>query len=312
MRRKVPVRCGAGEKAELIVSSEPYLSLYISLNYGDEDEDPLAFKSDFILSMCEIILNARNGLEPIEKTVIDRAMRLVYRDFLAETTANGGIIDLAKMPILEDLYKELRRQPEKEAKRVAAALEIYVHGSLSVFNNRTNVDIKNRLVCFDTKELGKQLKTLGMLVVQDQIWNRVTQNRTIKKTTRYYADEFHLLLKGGLGAWSVEVWKRYRKWGGVPSGITQNITELLESPEIQNILSNSDFLALLNQGAGDREILAKHLNLSPKQMAYVTNAEPGTGLIIFGSTVLPFVNKIPKDTNLYRIMSTRLSESMIG
>lgn len=269
----------------------------INLNYSDED-NPVALKSDFILSICEVIAGGRDGLQPIEKSVIDKAVRDVYRAYLADP-------DPAKMPILEDLYNALLAQESPDAKHVAAALEIYVHGSLNVFNHRTNVDINNRLVCFDIKELGKQLKTLGMLVIQDQIWNRVTVNRAQKKATRYYCDEFHLLLKGELGAWSVEIWKRFRKWGGIPSGITQNIKDLLASAEIENIFENSDFLYLLNQAAGDREILAEKLHISPKQAKYITNSEAGEGLIIYGSVILPFVDQFPTNTKLYEIMTTR-------
>jgi len=281
----------------------------ISFNYSD-DENPLALKSDFLLSFCEVIAGGKDGLQPIEKTVIDRAVRNVYKELFADATVNGGKIDPDKMPILEDLYKELCLMPEPEAKRIASALDLYVHGSLNIFNHRTNVDINNRLVCFDIKELGKQLKTLGMLVVQDQIWNRVTQNRAAKKATRYYVDEFHLLLKGELGAWSVEIWKRFRKWGGIPTGITQNIKDLLASREIENIFENSDFIYMLSQAPGDREILADKLNISPKQIAYVTQAEPGEGLILFGNVILPFVDKFPTDTKLYKLMSTRLGESV--
>ena len=199
----------------------------INLNYS-EDDNPLALKSDFILSFCELAAGGRNGLEPVEKTLIDRAVRSVYRPYIADPRPEN-------MPILEDLYDEIKRQPEPEAQRVAAALELYVHGSLNVFNHRTNVDINNRLVCFDIKELGKQLKNLGMLVIQDQVWNRVSQNRDIGKSTWYFVDEFHLLLRGEVGAWSVEIWKRFRKWGGIPTGITQNVKDLLASPEIENI-----------------------------------------------------------------------------
>jgi len=281
----------------------------ITLNYSD-DENPLALKSDFILSFCEVIAGGKDGLQPIEKTVIDRAVRNVYKELFADAAVNGGKINPKKMPILEDLYKELCGMPEPEAKRIASALDLYVHGSLNIFNHRTNVDINNRLVCFDIKELGKQLKTLGMLVVQDQIWNRVTQNRAAKKATRYYVDEFHLLLKGELGSWSVEIWKRFRKWGGIPTGITQNIKDLLASREIENIFENSDFIYMLSQAPGDREILADKLNISPKQIAYVTQAEPGEGLILYGGTILPFVDKFPMDTKLYRLMSTRPGESV--
>ena len=169
------------------------------------------------------------GLQPVDKTVIDRAVRNVYRDYLADP-------DPAKMPILGDLYDELLKQPEPEAARIAAALELYVSGSLNVFNHRTNVELSNRLVCFDIKQLGKQLKKLGMLIVQDQIWNRVTINRAEKKSTRYYMDEFHLLLKEEqTAAYSVEIWKRFRKWGGIPTAITQNIKDLLASREVENI-----------------------------------------------------------------------------
>ncbi len=269
----------------------------INLNYSDE-ENPVALKSDFILSFCEVVAGGRDGLQPIEKSVIDKAVRDVYTKYLVDP-------DPAKMPILEDLYNALLAQDSRDAKRVAAALEIYVHGSLNVFNHRTNVDIRNRLVCFDIKELGKQLKTLGMLVIQDQVWNRVTVNRAGKKATRYYVDEFHLLLKGELGSWSVEIWKRFRKWGGIPTGITQNIKDLLASAEIENIFENSDFLYLLNQAAGDREILMEKLHISPKQAEHITYSEAGEGLIIYGSSILPFVDKFPTDTKLYSIMTTR-------
>jgi len=281
----------------------------ITLNYSDE-ENPLALKADFILSFCEVIAGGKDGLQPIEKTVIDRAVRNVYSPLLADAAVNGGVIDPEKMPILEDLYKELCLMMEPEAKNIASALDLYVHGSLNIFNHRTNVDINNRIVCFDIKELGKQLKTLGMLVVQDQIWNRVTQNRAAKVTTRYYVDEFHLLLRGELAAWSVEIWKRFRKWGGIPTGITQNVKDLLASPEIENIFENSDFIYMLSQAPGDREILADKLNISPKQLSYVTQSEPGEGLLFFGNVILPFVDKFPKDTALYKLMTTRLTESI--
>ena len=272
----------------------------INLNYS-EDDNPLALKSDFILSLCELVIGGKEGLQPVEKTVIDRAVRNVYRPFMADP-------DPAKMPILGDLYDELLKQPEPEAARVAAALELYVSGSLNVFNHRTNVELENRLVCFDIKQLGKQLKKLGMLIVQDQLWNRVTENRG-RKTTRYYCDEFHLLLKEEqTAAYSVEIWKRFRKWGGIPTAITQNVKDLLASREVENIFENSDFVLMLNQAAGDQAILAKQLNISPQQMKYVTHSEAGEGLIFYGNVVLPFIDRFPKDTELYRVMTTRLSD----
>ena len=206
-----------GQVIRISPTSTQYVNpMDINLNYS-EDDNPLALKSDFLLSLCELVIGGKEGLMPVEKTVIDRSVRNVYRPFLAAP-------DPAKMPILGDLYNELLRQPEPEAARVAAALELYVSGSLNVFNHRTNVELSNRLVCFDIKQLGKQLKKLGMLIVQDQVWNRVTINRAEKKSTRYYMDEFHLLLKEEqTAAYSVEIWKRFRKWGGIPTAITQNV-----------------------------------------------------------------------------------------
>ena len=273
----------------------------INLNYS-EDDNPLALKSDFILSLCELVIGGKEGLQPVEKTVIDRAVRNVYRPFLADP-------DPAKMPILGDLYNELLKQPEPEATRIAAAMELYVSGSLNVFNHRTNVELSNRLVCFDIKQLGKQLKKLGMLIVQDQVWNRVTVNRAEKKATRYYMDEFHLLLKEEqTAAYSVEIWKRFRKWGGIPTAITQNVKDLLSSREVENIFENSDFVLMLNQAQGDRAILAKQLNISPQQMKYVTHTEAGEGLIFYGNVVLPFIDRFPTDTELYRLLTTKPEE----
>jgi len=274
----------------------------INLNYSD-DESPLSLKSDFILSLCELIVGGRDGLQPIEKTVIDRAVRLVYRKYLADPTPEN-------MPILGDLYNALLKQEEKEARLIATALEIYVSGSLNVFNHHTNVDIQNRLVCYDIKELGKQLKKIGMLIVQDQVWGRVTANRADGKATRYYMDEMHLLLKEEqTAAYSVEIWKRFRKWGGIPTGITQNVKDLLASREIQNIFENSDFVYMLNQAGGDREILARQLNISPHQLSYVTHSGEGEGLLFYGNVILPFSDKFPRDTELYRIMTTKPNET---
>lgn len=215
--------------------------------------------------------------------------------------------------LLEDLYNLLLTQEEKEAQYIATALEIYVSGSLNVFNHRTNVNIDNRIVCYDIKELGKQLKKIGMLVVQDQVWNRVTINRAAHKSTRYYIDEMHLLLKEDqTAAYTIEIWKRFRKWGGIPTGITQNIKDLLASREIENIFENSDFVYMLNQASGDRQILARQLGISPHQLSYVTHSGEGEGLLFYGNIILPFIDRFPKDTELYRIMTTKLQELKEG
>ena len=270
----------------------------INLNYSDED-NPLSLKSDFILSLCELIVGGKEGLKPVEKTVIDRCVRMIYQKYLSDPKPEN-------MPILGDLYDCLRKQEEKEAQFVATALEIYVDGSLNVFNHRTDVDVSNRVVCYDIKELGKQLKKIGMLIVQDQVWNRVTLNREARKSTRYYIDEFHLLLKEEqTAAYSVEIWKRFRKWGGIPTGITQNVKDLLASREVENIFENSDYICMLNQAAGDRKILAQQLGISPHQLSYVTHSNSGEGLLFYGDTIVPFVDRFPEDTELYRLMTTK-------
>ncbi len=298
-----------GQVIKISPTSSQYINpMDININYS-EDDSPLALKSDFILSLCELIVGGKEGLTPVEKSIIDRCVTLVYAEYLADCKT-GSVPDPAKIPILGDLYDALGRQEEKEAKHIRSALEIYVTGSLSVFNHRTNVDITNRIVCYDIKELGKQLKKLGMLIVQDQVWNRVTINRAEKRSTRYYMDEFHLLLKEEqTAAYSVEIWKRFRKWGGIPTAITQNIKDLLSSREVENIFENSDFVYMLNQAAGDRAILAKQLNISPHQLSYVTGSGVGEGLLFYGNVILPFVDKFPTNTELYSIMTTKLIET---
>ena len=291
-----------GQIIKLSPTSRDYVNpLDINLNYS-EDENPLALKSDFVLSFCELIMGGKTGLEAIERTVIDRAVQRIYQPYFADPRPEN-------MPILSDLHRALTEQQIPEADRVAQALDLYVSGSLNFFNHRTTVDINNRFVCFDIKELPKNLKKPGMLIIQDQVWNRVTQNRNIGVSTWYYADEFHLLLKEPqTAAYSAEIWKRFRKWGGIPTGATQNVKDLLSSPEIENILENSDYICMLNQAAGDRKILAERLNISPEQLKYVTNSAPGEGLLFFENVILPFADHFPKDTELYRIMSTKPSE----
>lgn len=291
-----------GQVIKISPTSDQFINpMDINMNYSDDD-NPIALKADFILSLCELIVGNKDGLRPVEKTVIDRCIRQIYQKYFE----NPG---QENMPILGDLYQALLAQEEPEAKHVATALEIYVSGSLNVFNHRTNVELTNRLVCYDIKDLGKQLKKIGMLVVQDQVWGRVTENRSQGRSTRYYMDEMHLLLREDqTAAYTVEIWKRFRKWGGIPTGITQNVKDLLASKEVENIFENSDFIYMLNQAVGDRQILAKQLNISPHQLSYVTHSGEGEGLLFYGNVILPFVDRFPTNTELYRIMTTRLSE----
>ena len=291
-----------GQVIHISPTSHDYINpMDINLDYSDDD-NPLGFKSDFVLSLCELIMGSRDGIEAEEKSVIDRCLPLVYQKYFSDPVPEN-------MPVLGDLYDTLRAQKEEQAQRIATALEIYVNGSLKVFNHQTNVELGNRIICFDIKDLGKQLKKLGMLIVQDQVWNRVTLNRYEHKSTRYYVDEFHLLLKEEqTAAYSVEIWKRFRKWGGIPTGITQNIKDLLASREIENIFENSDFIYMLNQASGDRQILAKQLNISPYQLSYVTNSGEGEGLLFYGNIIIPFKDRFDKSLKLYSLMTTKPEE----
>ena len=291
--------CVGGQVIHISATSHDYINpMDINMDYSDDD-NPLGVKSDFILSLCELIMGSRNGIEAEEKSVIDRCLPLVYQKYFENPVPEN-------MPVLGDLYACLRSQKEPQAQRIATALEIYVNGSLKVFNHQTNVKLDNRIVCYDIKELGKQLKKLGMLIIQDQVWNRVTINRSEHRARGITIDEFHLLLKEEqTAAYSVEIWKRFRKWGGIPTGITQNIKDLLASREIENIMENSDFILMLNQAAGDRQVLAKQLNISPYQLSYVTNSGAGEGLLFYGNTIIPFKDHFDKTLKLYAIMSTR-------
>ena len=291
-----------GQVIKISPISKDYINpLDINTDYADED-NPLSLKSDFILSLFELVVGEKK-LSAEEISVIDRCLPILYKAYFENPIPEN-------MPILEDLYNLLRKQEEKIGKKLAVEMEIYVKGSLNVFNHRTNVDTNNRVVCYDIKELGKQLKKIGMLIIQDQVWNRVTINRASKKATRYFVDEFHLLLKEPQTAnYSIEIWKRFRKWGGMPTGLTQNIKDLLASPEIENIFDNTDFILMLNQAGTDRDTLAKKLNISKHQLSYVTNSNEGEGLIFYGNTIVPFIDQFPKNTKLYSLITTKLTET---
>lgn len=293
-----------GQVIRISPTSTDYINpLDINVNYSDGD-DPIRLKSDFILSLCELVLGEQEGVGAQQKSIIDRALREIYKPFFADPVPE-------KMPILGDLYNKLRSMEEPEAAEVATALELYVTGSLNVFNHQTNVELNNRLVCYDIKHLGQNLKKLGMLIVQDQVWNRVTINRAQRRSTWYYMDEFHLLLREPqTAAYSIEIWKRFRKWGGVPTGITQNVKDLLISREVESIFENSEFIMMLNQAPGDSAELAKRLHISDHQLSHVTQAGEGEGLLFFGNVTIPFVDRFPKDTELYRIMTTKPSEML--
>ena len=291
-----------GDVVTLGLSSTQYINpLDISSDYG-EGENPVAFKADFILTMMQLIAGGKNGLSARQKTMVDKCVRQIYKPFLENPIEEN-------VPVLEDLYNAFKQANTVEGNELADALELYVHGSLNVFNNRTTIDVKNRLICFNIKELGSNLRELGMLVLQDHVWNKVTINRNRSKRTWYYMDEFHkLLAHEQTSDYSIEFWKRFRKWGGIPTGITQNVKDFLASPRIETILENSDFVYLLNQATGDRQILQTKLGISDYQATYITNSGEGEGLIVYNGVILPFKDEFPKDNSLYPVMTTKTDE----
>jgi len=298
-----------GQVIDVSQNSKNFINpLDIHENYAADTDggDPVAMKSDFILSFCELVLQKRDGLQPEESSIIDRCVKKMYRQYFEDPTP-------AKMPILEDLYALLLEENQNgndAAGYVASALELYVTGSMNMFNRRTNINLNNRVVCFDIRSLQNNLKKIGMLVLQDAVWGRVSQNREIKKHTWLYVDEFHLLLKEDQTAnYAVEIYKRFRKWRGVVTGITQNVSDLLTSAQSENIFKNSPFIIMLGQAETDRRILAKSLVISDEQLSFVTQTGPGEGLLFFGNTVLPFIDRFPKTTEMYKLMTTDPNDS---
>lgn len=291
-----------GEIVHISAGSKCYINpMDCSMDYADEEE-PLQLKAEFILTICELLVGGKMGLTGGQRSIISRACKICYAPYFANPAKNA-------VPTLRDFYEVIKAQPEQEAQSLALDLELYIEGTLSVFANPTNVDTKKRLVVYDVRDLGKQLRTFGMIVVLDQIWNRITANRAIGKRTWIYVDEFQLLLNNEYSAnYFFELWSRARKWGAIPTGITQNVETLLLSDLARRMLSNSDFIMMLNQATSDRMELAGLLNISNKQLSFVTNSEAGHGLLFAGKSIVPFIDKFPKDTDLYQMMTTKIEE----
>ena len=287
-----------GQVIEIAPDSPHHISpMELQMNLNDE-ESPLSMKADFLLSLCELVVGGKEGLQPIEKTVIDRCVRLVYREL-----ALG--IDNGRMPLLQDLYEELLRQPEPEARRVATALELYCTGSLNLFNHPTNVNLNSRVVCIVLKGLGENLRKIAMHVTNEFVTTAVNTNFQNGVATWCYFDEFHVLLRDPLTAsYFVSIWKMLRKKGCVPSALTQNVKDLMASPEIENVFDNTDFMILLSQAQSDRAILAKQLGISEHQLSYITHSNSGEGLLFYGNVTIPFVDRFPKG-EIYDLLTTR-------
>ena len=298
------IRALGGEVIEISATSDNHINaLDISRNYGERD--PIIEKSEFIQSLCEQIISGHRFSRG-QQSIIDRCTDIVLRPYIRGNYVGDN-------PTLKDFREELLRQPEKEAKALALELELFTTGSLDTFAKQTNVDINNRLICYDINELGEQLKAAGMLVILDSILNRITENRAKGRETYIFIDELYLLFMHQYSSqFLFKLWKRVRKYGAYCIGITQNIEDMLQSHNARTMLSNSEFVIMLNQAASDRIELAKLLNISNEQLSHITNAEPGHGLIKVGSNLVPFANDFPKNTKLYRLMSTKPGERFEG
>ncbi len=305
------IRLLGGQTIRIALNSPVHINpMEINLaarNEEDKDYDPISAKCSFIVSMCELILGNHANLGKKEVSIIDEACKNVYYRYSQNPVPEN-------MPILKDLYDELRNmkgEKQEIGMDLSIALGRYVTGSLSYFNHRSNVNINSRMVCFDLKEMDSNQRDLTMLIIQETIWDRVATNREKGRFTWVDIDEFHLLLRNPLTAsYSVEIWKRFRKWGGIPTGITQNIKDLFRSPEIQNILDTTNFIVMLNQSGDDARRLADHIDLSEDEEGYIKSGEPGKGLLWVEGTKVPFEDEFPKNTICYKVMTSKPGEQI--
>ena len=290
-----------GQVIEISATSPNHINaMDMEQGYGD-GENPVVLKSEFLLSLCEQLMGA-GQLSAREKSIIDRCAAQCYRDYIRRGYTGA-------VPTLQDFHAELLRQPEPEARDVALAIELFTEGSLNTFAKPTNVDTNSRILCYDIRGLGRQLLPVGMLVVLDSIFNRILRNRAQGRSTWVYIDEIYLLFQHEYSAnFLFTLWKRVRKYRACCTGITQNVDDLLQSHTARTMLANSEFLVMLNQAATDRAELARLLNISDNQLSYITNVEPGRGLIKCGSAIVPFQDNFPRHTRLYQLMTTKASD----
>jgi type IV secretory pathway VirB4 component len=291
-----------GEVINISATSPNHINaLDMAEGYGD-GENPIILKSEFLLSLCEQLVGS-GKLGAKEKSLIDRCTASVYRYYL-QGNCQG------QLPTLQDFHAELLTQPEEEAHQVALAIELFTDGSLNTFAKPTNVNTGSRILCYDIRDLGKQLLPMGMLVVLDSIFNRIIRNRKLGKRTWVFIDEIYLLFQHEYSAnFLFTLWKRVRKYGACVTGLTQNLEDMLQSHTARTMLANSEFLIMLNQAATDRAELARLLNISDNQLSYITNVDSGHGLMRCGSAIVPFVDNFPKDTRLYRLMTTKFLDN---
>ncbi len=298
-----------GQNVFIDFSHDNYINPFdINDNYADKD-NPIQLKSDFIISMIQLIAGGKQGLSQTALSIIDRCVNLTYLPYFNGNPNNKN----KKMPTFPDFWNVLKQQPETEAKDIAVAIERYVTGNLNLFSHQSSVNLNNRIICFDVRDLGKQMKTLGMLICLDFIWNKITENREKGIRTWLYFDEFYLFFNDEYSAqFFFELWKRARKWGAIPTGITQNVEDLLLSDTARRILSNTEFAIMLNNATSDRQELAHIFGLSDRQLKYITNSSEGQGLIVAGKNTVPFIDKFPADTSIYKVLTTKPEEVKVS
>ena len=308
---KVLADAFGGSIVKIAAGSEVYINPFdINLENSDDAGDPIKVKSDFIETIVEIMVGGKFGLSPIEKSIIGRSVINIYEPYLQRLKKKGLTQDPEHAPTLVEFYNDLVRQPQGEAVNLALSLERYVKGALDVFSHRTNIKVDKRFVVYDIKDIGAGLKELGLQIALDNIWNRMIENRQKGKRTWFYIDEFYLMMqKPTSAAYISQIWKRARKWNGVPCAITQNVEDMLKSEEARTIINNSPFIIMLGQSPINKQQLSQMMNISPTEQKYIATAKPGRGLIRIGEDLIPMDDSFPKDTKLYKIMTTNPSET---
>lgn len=303
-----------GSLVKIAAGSDVYINPFdMSLENSDDAGDPVKVKSDFIETICEIMVGGKYGLSPIEKSIIGRSVINIYEPYLQRLKKKGLTQDYEHAPTLNEFYNDLCNQPQLEAQNLALSLERYVKGSLDVFSHRTNIKVDNRFVVYDIKDIGAGLKELGLQIALDNIWNRMIENKQKGKRTWFYIDEFYLMMqKPSSSAYISQIWKRARKWNGVPCAITQNVEDMLKSEEARTIINNSPFIIMLGQSPINKQQLSQMMNISPAEQKYIASAKPGRGLIRIGDDLIPMDDSFPKNTKLYKIMTTNPEDQKTG
>lgn len=290
-------------------------SVYVNpfdLNIDNKDDggDPVKVKSDFIETICNIAIGGKFGLSPAEKSVIDTCVEQIYEPYIKLLNETGKTIDIENAPTMGDFYNALMADPHIEAQNLALSLKRYVSGSLDIFSHTTNVQIDNRFTVYNLRDIGGGLKELGLQICLDNIWNKMIENKSQGKRTWIYIDEFHMIMANKTSAEYIsQIWKRARKWSGIPTAITQNVEDMLKSEDARTVINNSTFIILLGQTPINKQQLSELLDISPEEQKYISTAKPGMGLIKIVNDNIPMDDNFPTNTKLYKLMTTKPDET---